>query len=93
MGPVASEISRRLEAAFAPSALSVHDDSARHHGHGGYREGIETHLRIDIVAAAFAGQSRLARQRSILDLLSDLMDNPIHALQISARSVDETAKQ
>jgi BolA protein len=91
MGPIASEVDRRLRAAFSPSHLVVHDDSHRHAGHGGYREGVETHLRLEIVADAFSGLGRLARQRAILSHLADLMDNPIHALQMTAKTPSEAA--
>jgi BolA protein len=84
MGPVAQEITNRLEHRFAPTQLSVQDDSLSHHGHAGYREGIETHLTIQIKSPSFAGLSRLARQRLVLEVVQDLMDNPIHALVIKA---------
>ena len=81
-GPIAAEIERRLTAEFAPEQLTVRDDSHRHAGHGGYREGVETHLHIMMIAACFAGQSRLARQRAVLAQLADLMENPVHALSM-----------
>lgn len=81
-GPVAREITRRLAEAFAPTQLQVLDDSHQHRGHGGYREGVETHLTVIMAAAALAPLSRVARQRAVLDLLADLMDNPIHALSL-----------
>lgn len=85
LGPVTTEISRRLSEALQPLHLEVRDDSAHHAGHGGYRDGVETHLHITVVSAAFTALSRLDRQRRILALLSDLMDNPVHALSIDAR--------
>lgn len=85
MGPVATEIARRLDEALQPLHLEVRDDSAHHAGHGGYRDGIETHLHVAVVSAVFAPMSRLDRQRLVLDQLRDLMDNPIHALSIDAR--------
>lgn len=85
MGPVATEIERRLCEALDPVHLEIQDDSAHHAGHGGYREGVETHLQVTVVSAAFASLSRLDRQRRVLDLLADLMGNPIHALSVDAR--------
>ena len=82
IGPVAREITRRLEAAFSPEQLQVIDESGQHRGHGGYREGIETHLKIVMAAASLAAKSRLERQRSVNVLLADLMGNPIHALSL-----------
>lgn len=82
MGPVAKEISRRLTETFHPTSLTVTDDSAQHRGHAGHREGVETHFTVEISAEAFAGKSRVERQRMIYAALSDLMDNPIHALAL-----------
>ncbi len=87
MGPVTVEIDRRLKSALSPDSLTIIDDSAQHRGHGGYKEGVETHLSIKIVSGAFVGKSRLERQRMIYALLDDLMDNPIHALVISATTL------
>ncbi|MCH8683856.1 BolA family protein [Pedomonas mirosovicensis] len=82
MGPVAKEVSRRLSETFQPTALVVRDDSEQHRGHAGHREGVETHFTVEICAAAFAGRSRVERQRMVYAALSDLMNNPIHALSL-----------
>jgi BolA family transcriptional regulator, general stress-responsive regulator len=81
-GPIAAEIGRRLTEALAPSRLEVQDDSASHRGHGGHREGVETHLTVRITSAAFNGKGRVERQRMVYALLADLMENPIHALSL-----------
>ena len=92
-GPVAAEIHRRLTSALAPSHLVVRDDSERHRGHGGYRgEGGESHFTVEIESAAFAGQSRLARQRAVNAALADLLVERVHALAIVARAPDELDK-
>jgi BolA family transcriptional regulator, general stress-responsive regulator len=83
--PITSEISRRVIAAFAPTQLEVIDDSAKHRGHGGYREGVETHLTLRITSATFVGKGRVERQRMVFELLRDLMDNPIHALSLDLK--------
>ena len=79
---VAAIIQQRL-AVLAPICLELIDDSARHAGHAGASGG-GRHYRLQIVAAAFAGQARLARHRLILDALGDLMHTRIHALSIQA---------
>lgn len=79
-----SRIERKLNAAFAPVALEVIDESARHHGHSGWREGGETHFRVRIVAGAFAGRSRLERHRLVNDALRDELAERVHALAIEA---------
>ena len=58
-------------------------------GHGGWREGGETHFRIDIVSAAFAGKSRVERHRLVNDILSDAFRNGLHALAIQAKAPGE----
>jgi BolA protein len=63
MGAIAEVIRDKLTAAFQPSRLEVEDDSARHHGHAGAREGGESHFNVLIEAEAFAGRPKVARQR------------------------------
>jgi len=85
---VADEIRRRLET-LAPLRLELSDESARHAGHAGARPGGDTHWRLLIASAAFAGQPTLARHRMIYAALGELMNNPIHALAITARAPGE----
>ena len=76
-------IRERLEAAFDPLELTVTDDSARHAGHAGARDG-RGHFKVRIVAAAFADLPPLARHRAVYAALGELMQTDIHALQIEA---------
>lgn len=71
---------------FTPSALVVDDDSARHHGHAGAAPGGETHFNVTIESAVFQGQSRIARQRAVMDALADEFASGLHALSIKARA-------
>lgn len=89
MTPRASmdEIERRLRERLEPSLLELRDDSARHAGHAGAREG--GHYELRIASARFAGLSRVARHRLVYDSLADLMQRGIHALAIDARTPDE----
>jgi BolA protein len=86
---VAAQIEKRLRESFAPSALRVEDESYLHKGHAGHRPEGETHFRVEIVAAAFAGKGRVERQRMIYAALGPLMNNPIHALALSAKAPGE----
>jgi BolA protein len=86
---VRREIERRL-AALAPLRIELVDESARHAGHAGARPGGETHWRLTIVCAAFAGKPVLARHRMVYAVLGDLMPQPIHALAIDALAPGET---
>ncbi len=90
MGEVADAIRRKLTEALAPERLEVTDDSWRHQGHAGHREGGESHFTIEVVSARFAGQSRLERQRIVNAVLADdLRPDRIHALSIQAKAPGE----
>ena len=74
---------QRLAAAFAPDDLEVIDDSHRHVGHAGARDG-KGHFTVRIASAAFAGMSPLARHRAVYAALGEMMQDDIHALSIQA---------
>lgn len=78
---IAASLTRR----FAPEALDVIDESDRHAGHAGAAPGGETHFRVRIVSAAFAGQTRVARHRAVTDALAAEFAGGLHALSINAR--------
>jgi len=79
-----------LQAALSPVALEVVDDSARHAGHAGARDG-RGHFNVDVVSAAFDGLGPLARHRAVYAAVGALMDTDIHALAIRARTPAEAA--
>lgn len=76
-------IREALEAAFAPTLLEVVNDSHRHAGHAGARDG-RGHFNVRIRSAAFAGMTALARHRAVYAALGDMMETDIHALAIDA---------
>jgi BolA protein len=80
--PVKDEITEKLTTAFQPSELTVVDESEKHRGHGGWREGGETHFHVTIRAGAFGGQSRIARHRSVHSALGADLVARIHALSL-----------
>jgi BolA family transcriptional regulator, general stress-responsive regulator len=88
-GPVATEMLRRLNSALSPTHVDLVDDSEQHRGHGGYNPSGESHFSLDIESEAFAGKSRVERQRMIYHALGDLMKERVHALQIKARAPEE----
>ena len=77
-----------LRAALQPIALQVRDDSHRHVGHEGARDG-RGHFAVEVVSAAFAGKLPIARHRMVYAALGDMMTTDIHALQIRALTPDE----
>ncbi len=86
---VEARMRERLGAALSPLQLDLVDESNKHHGHAGWKESGNTHWKLAIVSAAFAGKSTVARHRLVYQALGDLMENPIHALSITARAPGE----
>lgn len=89
LGPVGQEIEARLAAALSPERLVVTDDSEMHRGHAGHDARGESHFTVDVTAPAFAGLSRVARQRAVNAALADLLVDRVHALAIRARAPGE----
>ena len=89
MTSVAQRMRTKLEAALAPSLLDIADDSAKHAGHAGARDGGESHFSMTIISAAFAGKSRVDRQRLVHALLADELAGPVHALALKLRAPGE----
>ena len=85
---LAETITQRLQS-LEPVALQLVDESEQHHGHSGWREGGGTHWRVAIVSPRFAGQSPVARHRMVYQAIGELMQNPIHALAITASTPEE----
>ena len=88
-GPIAQEITQRLQAALAPESLQVIDDSEKHRGHAGHDARGESHFTVEIVAERFRGLSRLERQRAVNAALGDLLRERVHALAIRATAPGE----
>jgi BolA protein len=86
---VADTIHVKLTERFAPLRLEVEDQSHRHAGHPGARPGGETHFAVTIVASAFAGIGRVARQRLVYEALAAELAGGVHALSLSALAPDE----
>ena len=82
-------IEARLTEALAPARLEIVDESALHAGHSGARAGGETHYRVTLVSAAFAGRSRVQRHRLVYEALAAEFASGVHALSLDARAPDE----
>ena len=89
MGAVAMAIDSKLRERFTPARLSVEDESSKHHGHAGWREGGETHFKVEIVSAAFEGHTRVARQRLVYQALKAELDAGLHALALTTLTPSE----
>lgn len=88
-GTIASEIEALLTQAFAPTHLAVINDSAKHSGHSGDDGSGESHFTVEIESAAFAGVSRLERQRMVNRALGDIPGQRVHALAVKAKAPGE----
>ena len=81
---------REALAALQPVTLDVIDDSHKHAGHEGARDG-RGHFTVRIVSPVFAGKAPLARHRAVYAALSEMMQTDIHALAIEAKAPGEAA--
>lgn len=91
IGPRETRVQRireALEQALAPQALEIIDESHKHVGHEGARDG-RGHFRVEITSAAFQGLNPIARHRAVYQALGDLMTTDIHALSMTARTPAE----
>lgn len=79
----------RLTAAFEPDELDVTDDSARHAGHPGARDG-RGHFNVRIRSSRFAGKRTVERHRMVYAALGSLMQTDIHALGLVALSPEDS---
>lgn len=89
MGNVAASIHMLLQKQFLPATLQVVDDSAKHAGHAGAREGGESHFSVIIVSEKFEGMSRVERHRAVYDALKPVFEGGLHALAITAKTSKE----
>ncbi len=91
--PLAERIEKKLTERFAPVRLRVIDESHKHAGHGGWRPEGETHFRVEIISAAFAGQGRVTRQRMVYEVLAAELAAGVHALQLVTLTPEEEARR
>lgn len=89
---VAATIESKLTAALQPTRVQVIDESELHKGHAGHRPGGESHFRVEIVSTAFEGQSRVARQRRVYEILAEELKAGVHALALKTLTPAEDSK-
>lgn len=85
---IRDSIVAKLSAEFAPTHLEVLDESDRHFGHAGWREGGETHFRVRIASHSFDGKSRVMQHRAVMNALDGEMKERVHALAIEVLPAD-----
>jgi BolA family transcriptional regulator, general stress-responsive regulator len=90
-GTLRAWIAEALQAELTPQALEVIDESHLHAGHSGARPEGETHFRLDVVASAFEGKSRVERHRLVNAVLDPAFKRGLHALALRARTPAEAA--
>ena len=88
-GLIARSMEERLREGLAPTRLEIVDESALHAGHAGARTGGESHFAITIESAAFAGLTRIQRQRLVHGLLAAELAGPVHALSLKTLAPGE----
>lgn len=80
-------IRARLMAAFAPTELEVIDESDKHKGHPGARDG-RGHFRVKIISPHFAGKKPIERHRMVFKVLDSMLKTDIHALSVHAAATE-----
>ena len=88
-GPVEQAITARLTEALDPTHLQVINESGLHRGHAGDDGSGESHFRVVVESAAFAGLNRVARQRLVNQALAELLRDHVHALAMKALAPGE----
>jgi BolA protein len=91
---VEARIKEKLLEAFAPSQLSIVNESHKHAGHAAMKDYAftgETHFAVTIVSDSFAGRSRVDRHRMVHEVLAEELAGPVHALAVKAKTPDEAA--
>jgi BolA family transcriptional regulator, general stress-responsive regulator len=88
---VTETIRDKLTSSLRPTRLEIVDESARHAGHAGAHPAGETHFAVTVVATAFAGLNRVARQRLVYEVLAGELASRVHALSLTTRTPDEDA--
>lgn len=91
MGAIFEAIHHKLTAAFSPTRLEIEDDSDRHAGHSGATPGGESHFNLLIESTAFAGASKVVRQRMVYKALAEELAGPVHALSLKALAPGENS--
>ena len=88
---IRESLERKIGDALKPDTLEIVDESHLHAGHAGARPGGDSHFKVLIVSEAFAGKSRVDRQRLVNGLLADEFAAGLHALSLTTLTPAEAA--
>ena len=83
-----ARIEALIRGALPVSHFEIEDESHLHAGHAGARGGAG-HYRALVVSEAFAGLSRVARQRLVYEAVDEMMGPEIHALAMRTLTPEE----
>jgi BolA protein len=85
-------IHEKLTRALSPERLDIINESELHAGHRNSPGTGESHFRVLIVSAQFAGKSRLERHRLVNETLAAELAGKVHALAVKAYAPGETIR-
>jgi BolA family transcriptional regulator, general stress-responsive regulator len=86
---VEATIREKLLGTFQPTRLEVINESHLHAGHRASPGTGESHFRVMMVSAQFAGKSRLQRHRLVNEALAAELAGKVHALALELRAPGE----
>ena len=86
---MAKQIEQKLNDAFTINSLNIIDDPQKHQGHAGWKEGGESHFRVEIVSPDFAGKTRVERHKMVYGALEAELKEQIHALALKTATPNE----
>lgn len=82
---VAADIETRLREVFSPTYLDLINESHQHN----VPANSETHFKLTLATAAFAGLSRVKRHQAVYAALSEFLAGPVHALALHLFTPEE----
>ena len=83
---ISISIEEKLQKRFSPVMLKIEDVSEMHRGHGGFKEGGETHFIIYIDSEEFKDKNKLAVHRLINEELKEEWENGVHSISIKTQT-------
>jgi BolA family transcriptional regulator, general stress-responsive regulator len=78
-------VEEMLQAELVPQYLEVVNESSQH----SVPRGSETHFKVVVVSAAFAGKRNVQRHQQVYAVLAEQLANGIHALALHTYTPDE----